>query len=29
VFLSKGQWELDYAARTFDNVRFMKTKELQ
>jgi peptide chain release factor 3 len=29
VFLSKGQWELDYAARTFDNVQFMKTKELQ
>ena len=29
VFLAKGQWELDYAARTYEQVRFMKTKELQ
>jgi peptide chain release factor 3 len=29
VFLAKGQWELDYAARTYENIRFLKTKELQ
>ncbi|MEE4235406.1 MAG: peptide chain release factor 3 [Anderseniella sp.] len=29
VFLAKGQWELDYAARTYDQIRFLKTKELQ
>jgi len=29
VFLAKGQWELDYAARTYEAIRFMKTKELQ
>jgi len=28
VFLAKGSWELDYAAKTYEAVRFMRTKEL-
>jgi peptide chain release factor 3 len=28
VFLAKGAWELDYAAKTYDKIRFRHTKEL-
>jgi peptide chain release factor 3 len=28
VFLAKGAWELDYAAKTYEAIRFMRTKEL-
>ncbi len=29
VFLAKGSWELDYAAKTYEDIRFLRTKELQ
>jgi peptide chain release factor 3 len=28
VFLAKGAWELDYATRTFESIRFLRTREL-
>ncbi len=28
VFLAKGLWELDHVAKTYDKVRFLRTKEL-
>ncbi|MEL7544538.1 MAG: peptide chain release factor 3 [Pseudomonadota bacterium] len=29
VFMAQSQWELDYKAKTFEDVRFLKTKELE
>lgn len=29
VFLAQSAWELDYKAKTFENIRFLKTKELE
>ena len=29
VFLSKSDWELDYAARNNENIKFLKTRELE
>ena len=29
VFLAKGSWELDHAAKTYPDTRFLRTKELQ